>query len=213
MSASARRGQGPQRVLKRVLDWLGALALAVLLLPAACAIAVAVWWDLGRPILFVQERTGRGGRIFKLAKFRTMRPGQASDAARLSALGAFLRRWSLDELPQLWNVLRGEMSVVGPRPLLPQYLPRYSPTQARRHEVPPGITGWAQVNGRNALDWGTRLELDVWYVDHWSLWLDVRILARTAWQVLRRSGIAHPGSATMPEFLGTPGALPPGPRP
>jgi lipopolysaccharide/colanic/teichoic acid biosynthesis glycosyltransferase len=135
-----------------------------------------------------------------LVKFRTMRPGPGSDAERLTALGRFLRATSLDELPELWNVLRGEMSLVGPRPLLMQYLTRYTPEQRRRHEVKPGITGWAQVNGRNAISWDQRFALDVWYIDHWSLGLDLRILARTVWAILRRRGISAPGSATMPEF-------------
>ena len=154
------------------------------------------------PILLRQTRPGSDGAPFELLKFRTMQVGESRMRIRLTGVGRFLRRWSLDELPELWNVLRGDMSLVGPRPLLMQYLGRYSPRQARRHEVRPGITGWAQVNGRNALSWEEKLELDVWYVDNWSLWLDLRILGRTLWQVIRREGISHEGSATMPEFEG-----------
>ena len=155
---------------------------------------------LGRPVFFRQPRPGLHGRPFALVKFRTMRAGTGSDAERLTRFGRFLRTTSLDELPELWNVLRGDMSLVGPRPLLMQYLERYTPEQARRHEMKPGITGWAQVNGRNALTWDERFALDVWYVDHWSLALDLRILARTLGAILRRKGITAPGSATMPEF-------------
>jgi lipopolysaccharide/colanic/teichoic acid biosynthesis glycosyltransferase len=166
---------------------------------------------MGSPVLFVQERPGLGGRPFRLVKFRTMRHATAPDGAplpdadRLTPLGRFLRATSLDELPQLWNVLRGELSLVGPRPLLMQYLARYTPEQARRQDVLPGITGWAQVNGRNALAWDEKLALDVWYVDHWSLGLDLKILVRTLGKVLRRDGISQRGQATMPEFLGTAG--------
>ena len=162
-------------------------------------------------MLFRQDRPGLHGRPFEVLKFRTMLDAAGPDgrplpdAERLTGLGRFLRRTSLDELPQLWNVLRGDISLVGPRPLLMQYLPRYSPEQARRHEVCPGITGWAQVNGRNALTWEEKFELDVWYVDHWSLALDLRILAMTAWRVLRGAGVAQAGHATMPEFMGRQG--------
>src|SRR5262249_36557977 len=149
-----------------------------------------------------QERPGLHGRPFRLLKFRTMREGPGSDAERLTRLGRVLRAASLDELPQLWNVLRGELRFVGPRPLLMQYLGRYTPEQARRHEVLPGITGWAQVNGRNAISWEERFDLDVWYVDHFNLMLDLRILLRTAVQVARGSGISRRGHATMPEFTG-----------
>src|SRR5262249_23642116 len=156
----------------------------------------------------IQERPGLGGKPFRLVKFRTMTDERGadgkllSDASRLTSLGRFLRTVSLDELPQLWNVLRGELSVVGPRPLLMEYLKRYTPEQARRHEVLPGITGWAQVSGRNALSWEEKFRLDVWYVDHWSLWLDARIIARTVGSVLRRRGISPRGLATMPVFTG-----------
>ncbi len=175
---------------------------------AMALIALLVRWRLGKPVLFVQRRPGLGGVLFDLYKFRTLRDPtddrgeMLSDAERITTLGAFLRSTSLDELPELWNVLRGEMSVVGPRPLLSEYLERYTPAQARRHEVRPGITGLAQVSGRNDLSWERRFELDVWYVDHRSAWLDCRILARTILNVLRREGITAPGSVTAKEFLG-----------
>jgi lipopolysaccharide/colanic/teichoic acid biosynthesis glycosyltransferase len=166
-------------------------------------LAVLILSSLGRPVLFRQRRPGLRGRPFELLKFRTMREGHGPDKERLTTVGRFLRTWSLDELPELWNVLRGDMSLVGPRPLLMQYLARYSARQARRHEVKPGLTGWAQLNGRNALTWDEKFELDVWYVDNWSPWLDVCILGRTFWQVLRREGISQEGHATMPEFMGS----------
>jgi len=192
--------------MKRALDFIAALTLLVVLSPLQVAIAALVLAKLGPPVFFAQGRPGLGGKIFTLWKFRTMsqrrgadgRP--APDAERLSRFGQRLRAASLDELPELWNVLRGDMSLVGPRPLLVEYLARYTPQEARRHEVRPGLTGWAQVNGRNATTWEERLRLDVWYVDHRSLWLDLRILARTAELVLRQNGINAPGSATMPEF-------------
>ena len=199
------------RTAKRLLDLLAAGGALLLLWPAAALVAGLVAWRMGCPVLFRQTRIGLGGRPFCIAKFRTMTGAAAADGSllpdgqRLTALGRFLRASSLDELPQLWNVLRGEMSLVGPRPLLPQYLPRYSPEQRRRHDVPPGITGWAQVNGRNALSWEARFELDVWYVDHGSLLLDLRILWLTALRVARRSGISGRGHATMPEFPGNAG--------
>jgi len=162
----------------------------------------------GRPILFRQVRPGYRSAAFTLYKFRTMTDGGAqegdsrSDAERLTRFGRFLRSFSLDELPELFNVLRGEMSLVGPRPLLMQYLDRYTPEQARRHELLPGITGWTQVNGRNAISWEQKFRLDVWYVDNWSLGLDLRILLLTIWKVLRREGISQPGEATAEEFKG-----------
>ncbi len=160
-------------------------------------------------IIFRQTRIGLHGRPFTLYKFKTMRdplPGEdplATDAERLTRLGRILRATSLDELPTLWNVLKGDMRLVGPRPLLPEYLPRYTPEQRRRHDVKPGITGWAQVNGRNAISWEEKFRLDVWYVDNRSLWLDLRILARTVLQVLARRGVSAPGHATMPAFGGS----------
>jgi lipopolysaccharide/colanic/teichoic acid biosynthesis glycosyltransferase len=157
---------------------------------------------MGAPVTFRQTRTGLHGRLFTLVKLRTMRHEGGDDERRLTPLGRWLRATSLDELPQLWNVLRGDMSLVGPRPLLPHYLERYSAAQARRHEVPPGITGLTQVSGRNGLSWEEKFALDVWYVDHWTLGLDLRILWRTLLTVLRRDGVAADGHATMPEFLG-----------
>ena len=164
--------------------------------------------NLGRPVLFIQDRPGLNGGLFPLIKFRTMTQarddqGQAlPDSVRLTRLGTWLRATSLDELPELWNVLRGDMSLVGPRPLLVQYLPLYSTEQARRHNVRPGITGWAQINGRNALRWAEKFALDTWYVDNQSFWLDIRILVRTVVKVFAREGISADGEATMPPFMG-----------
>ncbi|MFG2009518.1 sugar transferase [Micromonospora sp. NPDC048868] len=204
--------------LKRAIDVLAATVLLVLTAPLVLVVAVLVAVGLGRPVLFRQPRVGRHGRVFELVKFRTMLPpdplrGRVRDGDRLTPLGRFLRSTSLDELPTLWNVLRGDMSLVGPRPLLTEYLPRYSPTQARRHEVRPGVTGLAQVRGRNSLGWEEKLDLDVWYVDHRSLRLDLSILAATVRTVLRREGISAAGSATAPEFLGTPPLAPAVPAP
>jgi len=194
--------------LKRTIDVAVAAALLVLAAPVMLVVAVLIRWRMGRPVLFRQVRPGQGGRPFTLLKFRTMRDATGADgrplrdAERLTPLGRRLRRLSLDELPQLVNVLRGELSLVGPRPLLVQYLDRYTAEQARRHEVKPGITGWAQVHGRNALLWEDKFALDVWYVDHWSVGLDLRILLLTLAMVLRGEGISHAGDATMPEFTG-----------
>ncbi|HEX8360770.1 MAG TPA: sugar transferase [Longimicrobium sp.] len=187
---------------KRALDVAGAGAGLLVLSPAILAVAAAVRLRLGSPVLFRQERTGRGGRSFTILKFRTMLDGAGSDAERLTSFGRFLRSTSLDELPQLWNVLRGDMSLVGPRPLLPEYLGRYTPRQARRHEVRPGITGWNAVNGRNSMTWDEQFELDVWYVENRSFWLDLRILGLTVVEVVRRTGIAQPGEATRERFGG-----------
>ena len=194
---------------KRAFDLLLTIpGLIVLALPLAI-LGVLIRLRLGSPVLFRQVRPGLKGRQFTLYKFRTMTDERDTsgrllpDERRLSVLGRFLRSFSLDDLPNAFNVLRGEMSVVGPRPLLMEYLERYSPEQARRHDVLPGITGWAQVNGRNALTWEDKFRLDVWYVDHWSLALDVRILALTASKVLRREGISQPGFATAEEFRGS----------
>lgn len=193
---------------KRLMDVGGSLLGLVLFAPTLALAAGAVRLALGRPVLFRQKRPGLNGRVFTLLKFRTMtdlRNREArprSDGERLTRVGRFLRRMSLDELPTLVNVLRGEMSLVGPRPLLPEYLPRYSPEQARRHEVKPGITGWAQVNGRNAVSWDEKLRLDVWYVDHRSVGLDIGILMKTVLKVLSREGISAPGCATAPVFEG-----------
>jgi len=196
---------------KRLLDFLCAAVGLVVLAPVIGILAALLYACMGRPLLFTQFRPGRGGRAFTLYKFRTMSDAiDASgkllpDAERLTGFGRFLRRYSLDELPQIWNVLRGDMSLVGPRPLLVEYLPLYSPEQARRHEVRPGITGWAQVNGRNAQSWEERLRLDVWYVDHRSAWLDLKILWLTLLKVARSEGVSRPGHATMPRFTGSRG--------
>ncbi|WP_041454439.1 sugar transferase [Anaerolinea thermophila] len=194
---------------KRLFDLTLAVLALVLLSPVLLFTALAVRLGLGKPVLFRQPRPGYRGRVFTLYKFRTMRDALAPDGTplpddqRLTPLGRFLRATSLDELPELFNVLKGEMSLVGPRPLLVKYLPLYTPEQMRRHEVLPGITGWAQINGRNALSWQDKFRLDVWYVDHWSFWLDVKILILTVWKVLRREGINQPGQATASEFDGT----------
>lgn len=197
--------------IKRALD-LAVAGLGLLVLsPLIAAIAALVRLRHGRPVLFRQKRPGLHGRPFTILKFRTMRDATGPDGAplpdadRLTALGRFLRRTSLDELPELWNVLRGDMSLVGPRPLLMEYLDRYSPEQARRHAVRPGITGWAQVNGRNAIGWDQKFAYDTWYVDHRSLRLDLRILVITVSRVLRRTGISHGDTVTMPRFLGPEG--------
>ena len=188
--------------MKRTIDTLLVLATIPLWLPLSLAVAAAVAATMGRPVVFRQERAGCGGRAFTLMKFRTMRDGPGTDAERLTRTGRFLRSTSLDELPQLWHVLSGKMSLVGPRPLPTKYLPRYSREQARRHETRPGITGWAQVNGRNAISWERKFELDVWYVDHRSLALDMKILWLTVARVFRRSGIDSSAEETMPEFMG-----------
>jgi len=198
--------------LKSALDRSAALLLLVIVSPVLAATALLIRLFMGTPVLFRQERPGYGGKIFKLFKFRTM--SNACDAEgkplpdkdRLTRLGRVLRSLSIDELPQLWNVLRGELSLVGPRPLLVRYLDRYTPEQARRHLVKSGITGWAQINGRNAISWEEKFALDTWYVDHWNLRLDARILFMTLWRVFRRHGISSGEHATMPEFMGTAGA-------
>jgi sugar transferase EpsL len=193
---------------KRLIDVLVATVALVILSPVLLLVSVVTLLTSGPPILFRQRRPGRKGRPFTLLKFRTMtaeRDGsnrRGSDAERLTRLGRVLRRTSLDELPELLNVVAGNMSLVGPRPLLMEYLPRYTAEQARRHQVKPGLTGWAQVNGRNALSWEDRFRLDVWYVDHWSLLLDLKILALSVVKVFRGEGISQPGHATMPEFRG-----------
>ena len=194
----------PKRLLDLLVAGLGLLVLSPLLLVVALLVALR----LGRPILFRQPRPGYHGKPFSVVKFRSMtnRAGPDGrplpDAERLTGLGRFLRAASLDDLPQLWNVLSGEMSLVGPRPLLMQYLERYTPEQMRRHAVLPGITGWAQIHGRNSLSWEEKFSLDVWYVDHWSFGLDLKILFLTLWKVFTREGISQPGHATMEEFMG-----------
>lgn len=193
---------------KRIIDIVAAVLGLVILSPLLLSVAVVVRLRLGSPVLFRQVRPGLGGKPFSIYKFRTMKElwdakgNPLPDEARLTGVGRFLRATSLDELPELWNVLKGDMSLVGPRPLLMEYLERYTPEQARRHEVKPGITGWAQVNGRNALTWEEKFKLDVWYVDHWSLWLDLKILWLTVAKVVKRDGISAAGHATMPEFRG-----------
>jgi sugar transferase EpsL len=193
--------------LKRFSDVTLAGAVLLLASPIMLAAAAAIRLSMGTPVLFHQERVGLREGIFTLYKFRSMRnhgscTGTAPDEQRITRLGWFLRETSIDELPELWNVLRGDMSLAGPRPLLPEYLPLYTACQRRRHDMRPGISGWAQVHGRNGLGWDQRLDLDVWYVDHWSLGLDVRILWRTALAVLRREGISQAGHATMSKFTG-----------
>lgn len=207
-----REGKGKSglpSLVKACLDRVGAAGLLVVLSPVLAVIALLIRMRLGSPVLFRQRRPGKDEEIFELVKFRTMTDERDAegrllpDEARLTRLGRWLRSLSLDELPQLWNVLRGELSFVGPRPLLVQYLERYTPEQARRHAVKPGITGWAQVNGRNAISWEEKFALDTWYVDHWSLWLDAKIVVLTVWGVVTRDGISQDGQATMTEFEGT----------
>lgn len=195
-------------MLKRLLDILGSGFGLLLLSPVILILAWMIRHRLGSPVLFHQVRPGLQGSPFRMIKFRTMRDavgpdGQPlPDAERMTPFGRLLRSTSLDELPELWNVLKGDMSLVGPRPLLMEYLPLYSPEQARRHEVRPGVTGWAQINGRNALSWEDKFRLDVWYVDHQSLWLDLKILYLTVKKVLVRDGISAAGEATMSKFTG-----------
>lgn len=197
--------------MKRPFDIVIAVVALVILSPILVVLAVLVRWKLGSPVLFQQVRPGKDAKPFRMLKFRTMTDLRGPDGAllpdadRLTRFGRFLRSTSLDELPELWNVLRGDMSLVGPRPLLMDYLPLYSPEQARRHEVRPGITGWAQINGRNALSWDEKFALDVWYVDNHSIWLDLKIILLTAGKVLKRSGISADGEATMPRFDGNKG--------
>ena len=195
---------------KRLLDLVITIPGLILISPFLIIISILVLIMHGTPILFIQTRPGYQGKPFNLYKFRTMTNTHDADGNllpdkhRLTAFGKFLRSLSLDELPELINIVRGEMSLVGPRPLLMQYLPRYTPAQARRHEVLPGITGWAQINGRNTLTWEDKFILDVWYVDQWSFWLDCKILLLTLWKVINREGINQPGQATALEFMGSP---------
>lgn len=197
-----------RRVGKRLFDVIASAVLLIVLSPLMLVIAALVWANAGSPVIFKQVRPGLHGRPFTLYKFRTMTDARDEngrllpDEQRLTKFGRFLRSTSLDELPELFNVLKGDMSLVGPRPLLMEYLPLYTPEQARRHEVRPGITGWAQVNGRNAISWEEKFKYDVWYVDNWSLWLDLKILFMTIVAVLRRNGISAEGHATMPVFRG-----------
>jgi len=199
---------GWRLLIKTAVDRTAALAGLVVAAPVLAGAAVAVRATMGSPVLFRQKRPGRGERVFEIVKFRTMREAHdaqgrpLSDAERLTPVGRWMRATSVDELPQLWNVLRGDLSLVGPRPLLVHYLPRYSEEQRRRHDVMPGITGWAQIHGRNAISWEEKFALDVWYVEHWSLALDARILLETIGRVLKRDGVSSDGHATMPEFEG-----------
>ena len=194
--------------MKRIIDILGAGLGLLLLSPVLAIVAYKIGREMGSPVLFRQTRPGRHGKPFQMIKFRTMRDAidadghPLPDAERLTKLGRFLRSSSLDELPELWNVLKGEMSLVGPRPLLMEYLPLYSEEQARRHEVRPGVTGWAQVNGRNAISWDEKFALDLWYVDNRSLWLDLKIIWQTIRKVIKRDGISAAGEATMSKFTG-----------
>lgn len=194
--------------MKRLFDIVGALAGLILLSPVIAVLWVLIRRRMGSPVLFRQTRPGKDGKAFEMVKFRSMRDALAADgtplpdAERMTPLGAKLRSSSLDELPELINVLKGEMSLVGPRPLLMEYLPLYSPEQARRHEVRPGVTGWAQINGRNALSWAEKFELDIWYVENRTLWLDIKIIAQTVLKVVRRDGISADGDVTMPKFTG-----------
>ncbi|MDR2529722.1 MAG: sugar transferase [Synergistaceae bacterium] len=194
--------------MKRFLDVLGAFVGLLLLSPVLLVLTVLVRRRMGPPTFFAQRRAGLEGRPFALYKFRSMNSARDErgeflpDETRLTDFGKFLRRCSLDELPQLWNVLKGDMSLVGPRPLLLDYVPLYDETQRKRLLVKPGITGWAQINGRNTISWEEKFTLDVWYVEHYHFWLDVKILFLTLWKVLRREGISAPGEATMPRFMG-----------
>lgn len=195
--------------MNRVTNCILAAAALLLLLPLMVGIALFVRSNLGTPVLFRQLRPGLHGKPFEMVKFRTMRDALDAagkplpDSERLTDFGRWLRATSLDEFPELWNVLKGDMNLVGPRPLLMEYLPLYSPEQARRHDVRPGITGWAQVNGRNAISWDQKFQLDAWYVDHQSLWLDIKILWLTVKKMLLRDGISAVGDATMPRFTGS----------
>lgn len=193
---------------KRLFDLISSLAVLVLLSPIFLLISILVWINLGWPVFFVQKRPGLHGKLFQVIKFRSMLnplPGEngiSSDSLRLTRFGRFLRSTSLDELPELLCIVSGKMSVVGPRPLLISYLDLYSPEQMRRHDVLPGLTGWAQINGRNTLSWNDKFKLDVWYVDHRSFWLDIKIIFLTIWKVLRREGISQEGEVTAREWTG-----------
>ena len=193
---------------KRLLDLVLTVPALIIFSPLLIVLGFLVRLKLGSPVLFRQMRPGLNEKPFVMLKFRTMSDARDEhgellpDAQRLTRFGVFLRKSSIDELPEIINVLKGDMSLVGPRPLLMQYLDRYTPEQARRHEVKPGITGWAQIHGRNALTWEEKFKLDVWYVDNWSLWLDIKIIAMTIWKILQREGISQPGQATMEEFKG-----------
>ncbi|GIM28758.1 sugar transferase [Clostridium polyendosporum] len=195
-------------IIKRLLDIFLSLIAVICLLPVYLVISILILFKLGRPIFFTQERIGQNNKIFRMIKFRTMlnitdkNGALLSDEERLTSFGKFLRSSSLDELPEFFNVLKGDMSIVGPRPLLVEYLPLYNESQIRRHEVRPGITGWAQINGRNSISWAEKFELDVWYVDNWSLRLDIKIFFITIVKVFKREGISQDGNVTMEWFNG-----------
>jgi len=195
-------------LIKRVMDIVLSVIILFILFPILLIVGFLLLIVEGPPVFFSHERPGKYGEPFKLIKFRSMKNAKDKsgnllpDGQRITGLGQFLRRTSMDELPELVNVIKGDMSLVGPRPLLMQYLNRYSPEQFRRHEMLPGITGWAQINGRNAISWDEKFKLDLWYIDHWSLWLDIKILFLTVWKVITRVGISQPGRATMDEFMG-----------
>ena len=199
---------GCSKLIKSILDKLVAAIALLFFSPILLTVAIAIYIRMGRPIFFTQPRPGKDSKIFSFYKFRTMTDERdvdgnlLPDAQRLTTVGQFLRKTSLDELPQLWNVLKGDMSLVGPRPLLVRYLNRYTPEQARRHQVKPGISGWVQVNGRNNRPWEEKFKLDVWYVDNWSLWLDLKILFLTVFKVLQQDGISQEGYTTSEEFQG-----------
>ena len=196
-------------LIKRILDFIISLVALIILSPLMLIIYILVKINLGSPAFFVQERVGKDNKVFKMIKFRTMRDARdkngnlLSDNERVTKLGSFLRSFSLDELPELINIIRGDMSLVGPRALLVQYLGLYNDEQIRRHEVLPGLTGWAQINGRNSITWSEKFKLDVWYVDNWSLWLDIKIFFLTFWKVIKREGINQSESVTMEYFNGT----------
>lgn len=198
------------RLIKALVDRLLSAIALIILSPFILVLAIAIYFTMGSPVIFSQLRGGKNNTTFTFYKFRTMtderdREGNLlPDMQRLTPLGHFLRQTSLDELPQLWNILRGDMSFVGPRPLIAVYLERYTPEQARRHAVSPGITGWAQINGRNSISWEEKFQLDLWYIDRWSLWLDLKILLQTVTKILTKEGVDEDQNTTMTEFMGTP---------
>ncbi|MEM8675647.1 MAG: sugar transferase [Cyanobacteria bacterium P01_G01_bin.67] len=197
------------QIIKSLVDRLLSAIMLLILAPFILILAIAIYFNMGGPVIFAQLRGGKNNSTFTFYKFRTMTDEKDSqgkllpDMKRLTPLGQFLRQTSLDELPQLWNILRGDMSFVGPRPFIAVYLERYTPEQARRHSVTPGITGWAQINGRNSITWEEKFQLDLWYIDHWSLWLDLKILAQTVSKILTKEGVDEDQNTTMTEFMGT----------
>jgi undecaprenyl phosphate N,N'-diacetylbacillosamine 1-phosphate transferase len=197
-----------QRLIKRAVDLLVAITLLVIIFPLFLTLCILIYFRMGSPIFFIQKRPGMNGKIFSIIKFRTMlnQPigRELNDYERLTALGSIMRKLSLDEIPQLLNVIRGDLSFVGPRPLLIEYLPHYNERQQMRHDVPPGITGWAQINGRNSISWEQKFDYDVWYVENWSLALDIKILVLTFFKVVKRSGVNASNEVTMEKFKGSP---------